>query len=942
MSQRVRRIARRLALGGLIVLLLAAVAGFWLLRAQKSREWLGEQLAARLGPTVRFGDAGLTLWPPLSVTLDDVAWLGEDGTPAATAQRIRARISFRALLRRQLAVSLVQIDHPAATLVRDDDGTLRLGGRALGGAAGGDDAVAADLDAQLPRLRLSGGAVLFIDRSVAPPRRIALTDLRATVEPLRPGARIAIDASGPGSSALRVGAVRLDRLSGEATLAACRAPLRGEARFEATEVEATTLAAWLPAALADLTTEGRLRIGGDLRGTLAGGEVRAFAELADGRLAWKDWQAGSPAALRGAAAWRDAAPTSANAELDLGAVHHPLLDATALHAALKWDGHTTTLSQARASAYGGTWTQSGTLTLADPPTLDGGVRGEGIDGAAAVRALIAANADLRGLQAAGPLTISAEGRGTLGQSTRGRVELRQASGHLGWSATEVRAPLALAADLVQQNNTWSLANGTVTAAATAIESAAIRDLDGRFAFANGVLRVDALSAQVNGEAWKVSGTLPLRPGVTGTLRASGRAGGVDLPELEASFVRTRDTLQLPSLRARVFGATWTGSAKSISAAGIDARLSTSGANLDTLLEAVDDTPGAPRSAGGVATLTADLALRPADQHSSVGLDLRLSSGKFLFNQLAVDAPAHFTGTLRESSTGLAIDDAHASAAAARYGPLRATQASGDFTFDADTLAFSNLTFTSAGGAWQHRGRYLLDGAYPFEGSVAVTNLDPAALTIMFGIAAAPLDGAAMTVNASLRGNVINDWAPTLNGSGTMTVRGGTLRSTAVLAALWDALLRRARRSEGTPHNPLRTATASVTVHGGAVHSSDLQASTQDYSMTGSGSVGFDGRLDLDTRVTLTAAGLQHMISLGVVPLPTALLPTFPPIPARISGTVEQPIVRPDVSALPASTMRWAANAAINVPRAIGAAVAKPFESLFDDVIGSSAPTPTPE
>jgi hypothetical protein len=941
MSQRVRRITRRLALGGLIVLLLVGGAGYWLLRAQKSREWLGEQIAARLGPSVRFSDVGVTLWPPLSLTLDDVAWLGDDGTPAATAQQIRARISFRALLRRQLAVSLVQIDHPATTLVRDADGTLRLGGRALGGGGDDDAAAGRDIDALLPRLRVSGGAVLYIDRSVSPPRRIALTDLRATVEPLRPGARIAIRARGPGSGALRVGAVRLDRLSAEATLAACRTPLRGEARFEATDVEATTLTAWLPATLTGLTAEGQLRLGGDLRGTFAGGEVRAFAELADGRLAWREWQAGSPAALRGAAAWRDGAPTAANADIDLGDLQHPMLDATALHGAIKWNGQTTTLSEARASAYGGTWTQSGTVTLADPPTIDGGIRGEGVDGAELVRALIAASPDLRGLQAEGAVTFSAEGRGTLGQSTRGRVELRQASGHLGWSATEVRAPLAVAADLTQQNNTWSLANGTVTAAATAIEKAAIRDLDGRFAFANGMLRVDGLSATVNDEAWKVSGTLPLRPGVTGTLRASGRAGGIDLPEFEATFVRTRESLQLPSLRARVLGATWTGSAKSISAAGIDARLSTSGANLDTLLKAIDGTPGAPRSAGGVATLTADLALRPADSHSSVGLDLRLTSGKFLFNQLSVDAPAHFTGRLREAATGIAIDDARAEAAAARYGPLRTTQAAGSFSFDADTLAFASLTFTSAGGKWQHSGRYLLDGAYPFEGSFAVANLDPAALLIMLGIASTPLEGAAVTANATMRGNVIEEWEPTLNGSGQLAVRGGNVRSTAVLAALWDALLRRARRSEVSPHNPLRTASASFTVSNAAVHSSDLQANTQDYTLNGSGSVGLDGRLDLDTRVTLTAAGLQHMVSLGVVALPTSLLPTFPPIPARISGTLGNPIVRPDVSALPASTMRWAASAAINVPRAIGEAVAKPFEDLFDDVTGSSAPTPTP-
>ena len=926
---------RRTAIGALVICLLLAGVAAWLARAQKAHQWIGAQITAALGPSVRFADARLTFWPPLTLSLDDVAWLGDDGEPAATAASIRARISVRALLRGQLVLGTVAVDRPAATLARDAGGALRLGGRAL---AGDPTRPALDLDAVLPRLQIHDGTLLLIDRTVAPVRRIALSAISATLEPLRPGARLVLTARGVGAGALRIGAARLGAVQVQATLAACAPPLRGEMRLEVDDVEAASVLAWLPPELHGAALQGHIRVGADLRGTQTAGEVHAFAELDEGRLDWRDVQAVAPMKVRGTAAWSDARIYAASADVDLAGLHRAPVDARTVHGTVTWDGSLATLTGARATAFGGTWVQSGAVTLTAPPIIAGELRGEGVDGAALARGLGAVMPALRALRADGPLTVSARGRGTFEQTLRGHLELRQDGGGLGWSALRAAAPLTLAGDVSQQGGTWSIANGQARAAALAVDRGSLRDVEARFALVNDALRVDSLTATANGDAWRVSGTVPLRPGLPGSLRAAGRAAGLELPDIEASFVHTGASLQIPSFRARAFGAMWTGNATSISSSGIEAHVNVTGVNFQALLATLADGPGAPESPGGVATLSADLSLT-GEQQRAVVLDLRLSSGRFVWNELTVEAPARLNGTLR-SAAGLGIHDATASAAVARYGPLRGEGAQAAFHYAGSELSFSSLTFRAAGGTWKHSGSYQLDGTLPMSGNLAVSQVDPAAALTMLGRPTA-VEGAKLDFDATWKGRAVEDWRQTLVGSGRLALRGGALRGTAILSALWDAITRRVRRQDSTsPRNALQSATADFTLGDAALHTANLRLNTTDYGLTGKGTLGLDGQIDLDTQVTLTSAGLQHMFSLGVVPLPTSMLPSFPPIPTHISGAADALIVRPDVGALPESTLRWAAGAAVQVPRALGGLVVRPFESLFDDarnaLVGPSA------
>ena len=277
------------------------------------------------------------------------------------------------------------------------------------------------------------------------------------------------------------------------------------------------------------------------------------------------------------------------------------------------------------------------------------------------------------------------------------------------------------------------------------------------------------------------------------------------------------------------------------------------------------------------------------------------------------------------------------------GTLRGESAAATFAYERDTLTFSDLTFRAAGGSWKHTGTYQLEGNVPITGTIAVTQADPAAALTMLGHETAPVEGAKVDLTANWKGTAVGDWTHSLVGAGQATMRGGAVRSTAVLSAMWDALMRRARRTDvAAPRNLLQVLSADFTLSQAALHTTDLKVSTTDYTLSASGSLGLSGALDLDSKIILTSAGLQHMFSFGVVPLPTSMLPTFPPIPTRISGSVDAPDVRPDVRVLPESTLRWFVGAAVQVPRAIGGAVVKPFESLFDDARDAiDAPTATP-
>ena len=82
----------------------------------------------------------------------------------------------------------------------------------------------------------------------------------------------------------------------------------------------------------------------------------------------------------------------------------------------------------------------------------------------------------------------------------------------------------------------------------------------------------------------------------------------------------------------------------------------------------------------------------------------------------------------------------------------------------------------------------------------------------------------------------------------------------------------------------------------------LELVTSDYTLSGRGSIGADGSLDLTGEVRFTVDGLQKLIAMASLPIPTGEAPELPPIPTKITGTLRSPIVRPDVSGVSRSSV----------------------------------------
>jgi hypothetical protein len=176
----------------------------------------------------------------------------------------------------------------------------------------------------------------------------------------------------------------------------------------------------------------------------------------------------------------------------------------------------------------------------------------------------------------------------------------------------------------------------------------------------------------------------------------------------------------------------------------------------------------------------------------------------------------------------------------------------------------------------------------------------------------------------------DDWLAEMRATGSVFLSGGTMLSTTVLRPIVEALVGSGRIMDAMsrPMTHVQELSQTFTLRNDRFDTTDLALITDDYSVTGAGTVGIDGSVDLNTRIQLTSLGVQKMFMLGSLDLPTSALPSLPPIPARVTGSLENLIVRPNVSALPRSTVEWLVDALLQSPRTIGEAVVHSIGRLW--------------
>lgn len=305
-------------------------------------------------------------------------------------------------------------------------------------------------------------------------------------------------------------------------------------------------------------------------------------------------------------------------------------------------------------------------------------------------------------------------------------------------------------------------------------------------------------------------------------------------------------------------------------------------------------------------------------------DVRLTqaSGSMVWDDVTFGAPSELAAQVTTGNTGLVLSGGQLKIANLAAARIAASDLAGAFTYGEQALHLTSARASLYGGTWTQSGIVTLADPPDFDVSVRAEGIACDALLIAVTGEHPEYGCEHLNAAADVRG----EWrgadsvAAHAQGSGHVELTGGTIPSSSIIGALWHALVPlvasgREPRNIGDATRVDRL-TESFALRGGRMHTTDLSLITDDYSVTGTGSIGLNGTLDLDTEVALTPSGVTKLLVMAALPIPGEL-PNLPPISTRITGTVGSPFVRPDVEELPLAVVRGLFQGAIGAGEEAG-------------------------
>lgn len=605
-----------------------------------------------------------------------------------------------------------------------------------------------------------------------------------------------------------------------------------------------------------------------------GGAWEGRASLAtNGNLTWQAAQVDGPLQVSADLGFNDGALSVSNGRAHARRVSQAGIAVDGLDAAFSYAHGQAAVAPLRGNAFGGTWTYSGGLPLQPTTPWRGHIEATGVSIAALGGALAPASTS-----GEGNIDLRAELSGIGVQTVNGPINIALSSPEFAWNRLRVTAPASLSATLHRQGARLRLSDGQGRAHGLRFEDVAVQEVNTAFAYGDDRLSVTRLDAKAFHGAWSASGTARL--GAAPTFTAKVQAKRVDLDDL-----------------------------------------------FDELERRVSDSP---RAADGIGDMTLEMS-READGDITGSATMKLQSGSFAFDDLHVQGPAHGASQFSLRGDTLRLTKATAQAAHASYGPLDTSDTTASFDLAGSRLTFSDLRFSSCGGKWTHTGWFTLDAGGPFAGQLVVDDAVPSQVATMLGTNSAGLTFATLDLDSEFSGRAVADFTARLQATGSMYLNDGTMRAANVLRPIWEALVGGGRVSDAMsrPTTHVQEISGTFTLQSGRIDSPDLSLVSDDYSATALGSIGLDGSLNLHARIQVTSQGVQKMLVFGSLPLPTEILPKLPPIPASVTGTVDNPILRPNVAALPATTVRWLVDVLLQTPRSLGESVTHRLGQLWD-------------
>jgi hypothetical protein len=617
-----------------------------------------------------------------------------------------------------------------------------------------------------------------------------------------------------------------------------------------------------------------LRLEGHARGAPGGAWSGQASVETDGALTWGTARVDGPIRIVADAALAAARLSLSNGRARARRVAADGLVLDGVDTGFSYVGGALQLAALRCTALGGTWTYSGSLPVAAATTWRGELAGTGLD-VAALRATLMND----GGSAAGRVDLRAPITGTGTRALRATITARVASPTLSWDEVRIDSPAQMSGQLQLQGTRLTISNGQARARSARVDTIAANELNAAFAYDDARLTVSELETRAFHGRWRASGAITL--GRTPTWNGTAQAQKVD---------------------------------------------------FDDLLEAADPAAGGPHSSAGVADLAVTLR-READGDTAGSAEVTLQAGSFGWDDLHVQAPARADGTFVVRRGAIRLTQSAARASRASYGPFVGTDAGATFQYADDRLTFSELHFNSCGGKWSHTGWFTLTDGGTFAGQLGVEGAVPGQVAAMLGTRGADLTFARLDLDSEFSGRAVPDFPARLHATGALYLSDGTMRAVSVLRPIWEALVGQGRVTDAMarPTTHVQEISGTFALRKGRVDTTDFALVSDDYNATAVGTVGLDGRLDLQARIQVTAHGVQQMLVFGSLPLPTSALPTLPPIPAAVTGNLQNPVIRPNMSALPATTVKWLVETVLQTPRSLSEGVAHRLGQVWNGV-----------
>ena len=289
-------------------------------------------------------------------------------------------------------------------------------------------------------------------------------------------------------------------------------------------------------------------------------------------------------------------------------------------------------------------------------------------------------------------------------------------------------------------------------------------------------------------------------------------------------------------------------------------------------------------------------------------DVRLtqSTGSMVWDDVTIDAPTDLTAHLAVSDNTLALSDGRLTIARLAAESITASALEAAFAYAEEALHVTSARATFYDGTWTQSGIITLADPPDFNFSVQANDVAcDALLTALTG--ARPEYGCErLNASATVRG----EWrgahsVAQAEGTGRVELRGGTIPSSSILGAMWEAIVPLVGSGQGPRSIGAATRVAQLTesfaLRGSRMHTRDLSLVTDDYTVAATGSVGLDGSLNLDANVSLTPAGVGKLLVMASLPIPDEL-PSLPAIPTRMTGTIGSPTILPEVQDIPGAAL----------------------------------------